>query len=237
MHEGHRQRMIERLKQDGAGLQDHELLEILLFYAIPRKNTNPLAHTLISAFGSLEGVLNASYEKLLSVDGIGENTATYLTALSNLAPRLDAKEKAMPKVFSPHSFSEFLSSRLAACTEEVVEIYCLDHSHRIRFTKRFTSFKLDKVNIPPDEVSRLVAAQRPHSLVVAHNHPGAPATPSAADDRFTAQMQIICMMNGAVLDDHIIVGNNRPYSYFMSGKLETIKKNCFENLVGKGGVL
>lgn len=233
MHEGHRQRMFAHLKEDAAGLMDHELLEILLFYAIPRKNTNPLAHTLIASFGSLEGVMNASYDKLLEVDGIGEGAATYLSALSTLFSRLNSKEKEIPKVFNVRSFSEFLGSRFVGCTEEAVEIYCLDQGHRVRFTKRFTSFMPDKVTIPPDEVGHLVATQRPHSLVVAHNHPSAPSTPSAADDRFTAQMQILCMIHGATLDDHIIVGTDEPFSYFLSGRLDAIKKNCKDSIVGK----
>lgn len=233
MHEGHRQRMFGHLMNGADGLQDHELLEILLFYAIPRKNTNPIAHSLISAFGSLEGVLNASFEKLLEVDGIGEATATYLTALSTLCERMAKQEKKAPKVFNVHSFSEFLGSRFEGCTEEMVEIYCLDRCHHVRFTKQFTSFLPDKVTIPPEEVGRLVATQRPHSIVIAHNHPGAPSTPSSADDRFTTQMLLLCMVHGATIDDHIIVGKDEPFSYFLSGKLDAIKRACKENIVGE----
>ena len=71
MHEGHRKRMLSRAESDVAGMNDHELLEIVLFRTIPRQNTNPLAHELISAFGSLEGVFRASFEQLLAVKGVG----------------------------------------------------------------------------------------------------------------------------------------------------------------------
>lgn len=231
MHEGHRQRMFARLRENADGLQDHELLEILLFYAIPRVNTNPLAHTLISAFGSLENVLNAPPEKLLEVDGVGEGTATFLSALSNTFSRIGKKEDGTPKVFNVRSFSEFLGSRFEGCNEEAVEIFCLDKSHRVRFTKRFTSFMPDKVTIPPDEVGHLIATQRPHSVVVAHNHPDASSNPSAADDAFTARMQLLCLMHGATLDDHIIVGKGEPFSYFLSGRLDVIKDSC-KKIVG-----
>ena len=77
MHEGHRKRMLQRLEH-GEGLQDHELLEVLLFNAIPRKNTNPLAHELLTAFSSLGELFGASYEELLDVDGVGPETAAYL---------------------------------------------------------------------------------------------------------------------------------------------------------------
>ncbi len=235
MHEGHRQRMFAHLREDATGLQDHELLEILLFYAIPRRNTNPLAHSLISAFGSLGGVLSASREELLEVEGVGEGTATYLLALSQLRGRIAPKDHDAPKVFNVRSFSDFIGSRFDGSAEEFVEIYCLDPSHRVRFTKRFTSFMPDKVTIPPDEVGHLVATQRPHSVVVAHNHPAATSDPSAADDRFTAQMHMLCMMHGATLDDHIIIGTTGPFSYFLSGRLEAIKKTCIDQFVGGNG--
>ena len=80
MHEGHRQRMYDKLKNDD-GLFDHELLEILLFNALPRKNTNPIAHELLDTFGSLAGVLAADTEKLKAVNGVGENVALYLKCI------------------------------------------------------------------------------------------------------------------------------------------------------------
>lgn len=234
MHEGHRQRMFEHLRKDAADLQDHELLEILLFYAIPRVNTNPLAHTLIESFGSLKAVFNAPMDALREVDGIGEGSATYLYALSELLSRIGPEKEEVPKVFNVHTFAEFLGARFEGCKEEAVEVYCLDQSHRVRFTKRFTSFKPDKVTIPPDEVGRLIATQRPFSVVVAHNHPDAPSLPSEADDRFTAQLQLVCAMHGAKLDDHIIVGEDDPFSYFLSGRLETLKQ-LFKNDLDDGG--
>ncbi len=215
---------------DGAKLQDHELLEILLFYAIPRKNTNPIAHSLLNAFGSLEGVFSASKEKLLEVSGIGEATATYLTALSTLFSRLRTPQEGPPKIYNVHSFNKYLDKTLKECAEEVLHVYCLDAGHAVKFVKTFTSCLPDRVDIPPDEIGHVIATQRPHSVILAHNHPNHLTNPSAADDRFTKQIQMLCMIHGCTVDDHVVVGIGEPFSYFLTGRLQKIKDECYRNL-------
>ncbi len=235
MHEGHRQRMFAHLKRGAGNLEDHELLELLLFFAIPRKNTNPIAHMLISAFGSLEGVFRADHDQYLAIEGIGESTAAYLSALSGLIGRLgraDAKY-SLPVVGNVHAFVDFLGSRFDGSTEESLEVYCLDEQHRVFFTKHFTTFQSDKVTIAPDELNEIVTLQHPHSIVVAHNHPLTSARPSAADDVFTAQLSLLCFAHGISLEDHIIVGENETYSYFLSGRLSAIRQNCKDSFVGE----
>ncbi len=215
---------------DGAKLQDHELLEILLFYAIPRKNTNPIAHDLLNAFGSLDGVFSASKEKLLEVNGIGEATATYITAISSLMERLKTPPEKLPKIYNVHSFTEYLDKSLKTDAEEVLHIYCLDANHTVKFVKKFTSCLPDKVEVPPDEIGHVIATQHPHSVIIAHNHPNHLATPSPADDRFTKQIQMLCMIHGSTVDDHVVVGIGEPFSYFLTGRLQKIKEECRRNL-------
>ena len=92
MHEGHRQRLISKLIEGKTLLSDHEILEILLFYAIPRKNVNELAHKLITAFGSLQGCLDADYDSLLTVDGVGPKTATLIVTFGEILKRVNSSE-------------------------------------------------------------------------------------------------------------------------------------------------
>ncbi len=225
MHEGHRQRMLKRLEH-AEDLQDHELLEILLYNAIPRKNTNPLAHELLTAFPSWEELLHASYEELLDVNGIGPETAAYLRCIGELLGRMGEGRESFPVSFSVGSFSEFLCRRLAPLTKEVVEIYSIDAHERVRSCKRFTLSLPDRVQIESGELGRFIAARKPAGIVVAHNHPSAPAHPSAEDDRFTAQVQLHCSVNGIRLYDHIIIGRGGDvYSYFLVGRLEGIRRN------------
>lgn len=143
MHEGHRQRMLQRL-EDAEHLQDHELLEILLFNAIPRKNTNPLAHELLAEFVSLDGLMRASYEELLNVQGIGKETAAYLRCIAILCERLKKREDPLPRLFNVRDFSGFLFERLAPLKEEVIELFALDAQQHIIAEKRFTVCATDR---------------------------------------------------------------------------------------------
>ena len=98
MHDGHRKRLRAEIRENGisGAMPDHKVLEFLLFYAIPRKDTNELAHLLLNRFGSLKGVLNASYEELLTVDGINESSATFLSVLVPIFQRYLRKTERMP---------------------------------------------------------------------------------------------------------------------------------------------
>lgn len=227
MHEGHRKRMLDRLKRDPAGLQDHELLEILLFFSVPRANTNPTAHDLISSFGSLKDVFCAgTFERLCEVHGIGESSASLLLAIGEVCTRLQVGALPMPQVFSPHTFRQFCMARYCNIREEIIELFCLDAQERITFAKRYTTHSFHEAELEPQEINDLFAAEKPRGLVIVHTHPGAPATPSREDDFFTRQMAVICSCGGVELYDHIIVGEGEPYSYLRDGKLEEIK-SCF----------
>ena len=236
MHEGHRQRMLERLLKADT-LQDHELLEILLFNAVPRKNTNPLAHELLSAFTSLDGVFGADFEELLSVDGVGKETAAYLKCVGLCFERMGKRKRELPKFFNVRDFSGFLFERYASLQEEVVELFALDAQQRILSGKRFGVRASDRVSLAPEEVNAFLASRRPAGLVVAHNHPKAPAAPSAADDKFTAQMQVVCSMNNIRLYDHIIVGTDGTYSYVLVGRMEEIRRAFDLNAIVGGKIL
>ena len=234
MHEGHRQRMLQRLERE-EGIQDHELLEILLFNAIPRKNTNPLAHELLTAFPSLGAIFCASYEELLNVEGVGPETAAYLRTIGILMGRIRGEGERPPVLFSAGRFSDFLRGRFASLHEEVIEIFALDAQQRVRSSKRFSLSLSDRAAAEPEQINAFLAARRPTGLVIAHNHPSAPALPSAEDDRFTAQIQVICSMNNVRFYDHIIVGQDGTYSYFLVGRMEEIRRKFnLSAIVGEG---
>ena len=236
MHEGHRQRMLQRL-EDAEHLQDHELLEILLFNAIPRKNTNPLAHELLSEFASLDGLMRAGYEELLRVDGIGTETAAYLRCIAILCERLQKRNEKFPRLFNVRTFSDFLKERLSSLREEVIELFALDARQRVLSGKRFTIRSSNRAAVEPEAVNQFIAARKPAGLVVAHNHPEAPAYPSAADDKFTAQIQVVCSMNNIRLYDHIIVGTDGTYSYFLVGRMEEVRRAFDLNAIEGGKLL
>ena len=223
MHEGHRQRMLRRLEKNEESLEEHELLEIMLFNAVPRKNTNPAAHELIRAFGSLEGVLRASFEQLRTVNGIGAETAAYLRIAGILNGRVKYSEQTFPAGLNPESFEEFLTERYGGYATEVLEIFFLDTRGKVLNCSRFTDFSESGASVGIDKSNKLFAANEPSGILAAHNHPTGISRPSIADDKFTAQLALYCSLNCVKLYDHIIIGTNGAYSYFKQRRLDDIR--------------
>ena len=222
MHEGHRQRMLERLEKAEGSLQEHELLEILLFNAIPRKNTNELAHRLLSAFGSVRAVLQAGMKELSAIPGVGESTAAYLRIIGLFYERADLKAPEPPAAFSFAAFRPYLAERFKDVKEEYVELYSLDARDCVKCVRRFSSEKPFRAAVEPKEISRFLVETKPAAMVAVHNHVEGPATPSREDDDFTAQLEILCSMHNVALRDHIICSPEGAFSYFFSGKLNEL---------------
>lgn len=232
MHEGHRKRMYEKLKSD-APLFDHELLEILLFNAIPRKNTNPIAHSLIDTFGSLAGVFEADLEELVSVEGVGESVAVYLKCVGECMNRTKTVNTGIAVLKTQKDITDFVLMRLRAKSAEVLEFYFLDKAGKITSIHPFTCGDAHKVEIASHKISSILAKTRPHSVIIAHNHPRGDASPSESDKLFTREMQVICSLNEVNLQDHCIVGaDGGIYSYFRSGAIDGIKRSyTFKNVL------
>lgn len=222
MHEGHRKRLLERA-MSGENLQDHEILEIILFNPIPRQNTNETAHALLTAFGSLRNVLAASEEELKSVEGVGVATARYLKCVSALCERVVSAGEPAPLAYNYFGFSAFLGDRYKNLRQEVLDLFCLDARDFVKNSMRFTSHDSGRVTLSLDDVSRAFLAHHPQGIVVAHNHPSAKCEPSPQDDEFTAQLQILCSLNKVKLRDHIIVGEDGMFSYYLHGRLEDME--------------
>ena len=231
MHEGHRNRILERAEK--GELQDHELLEVILFNPIPRKNTNEIAHSLLATFGSLQNVLSADGAELMRVEGVGAHTAQYLACVGELIRRVGVERTPAPEAFNFSNFSAVVRERFGGLKVEVVDIFCLEKNDRIKHTARLTSEEDERAEVSMDEIGRVFLDHAPHAVVVAHNHPNAPCCPSLQDDRFTAQLQLLCSLNKVKLRDHIIVGTDGMYSYFAHGRLEEMEHAySVENIIG-----
>ena len=225
MHEGHRQRMYERLI-NGDDLYSHELLEILLFATLPRVNTNPVAHALLDTYGTLSGVLSADVDSLTSVPGVGKSTALYLKSIGEVMRRVEENNSGCAVFSNYRDIIEFVKIRMRRKNAEILEFYFMDRQNRVKSIHPFTNHDRDKVEIDPREIVALIAKTNPRSIAVAHNHLTKSATHSARDDKFTAQIQMICSLNNVCLFDHVIYcQTDECFSYFSSGRLETIQKN------------
>ena len=223
MHEHHRDRLREKLLHDADTLNDHELLELLLFYAIPRKNTNDIAHRLLDRFDTIQGVLNASPEELTEIEGVGKSAASFLVCLGTVLKRKPAKS-AFPKIFDYNSIRQPLIEAFSGYKEEVFMTFFLDKKQKILSKNVLYGKSAYKVDIDLQEFSRQVVLAKPAYVVVTHNHLSGFCQPSADDDDATEKLCMICALNGASLIDHIIVAGEKVYSYYYDHRLEIIRK-------------
>ncbi len=222
-HAGHRQRLYERLNSDGF-LHDHELLEMLLFNAFPRKNTNPIAHALLDAFGSLKGVLEAEASQLKAVEGVGESVANYLKVVGSVAAAAYSSDRREVLLKNYGDFKTFTSERLKNRSDEVLEIYFCEKNGKVKHIFSRTNNEVHGVTVEREELSALIATQKPYGLLIAHNHLSGDSQPSEKDDEFTAEVQMLCSLNNVALYDHCIYSADGIYSYFNAGRIDKIKR-------------
>lgn len=223
VHEGHRKRMAEKLLS-GELVQEHERLEMLLFNAYPRINTNPIAHRLLDAFGSVRGVLEADVKELTAIEGVGESVALYLKVIAATVKPAYSIEGAEVYLKNYGDFKNFTAMRLRAKTEEVLELYLLERNGRVKYIYSHSDYNKHGVDVKRDEVSAIIASVKPYGLLIAHNHLTGDSAPSAADDNFTAEVCVLCGFSGVILYDHCVyAADNDVYSYFSSGRLDEVK--------------
>jgi DNA repair protein RadC len=223
MHEGHRHRLYEKLKKDA--LEDHEWLEALLFNALPRRNTNDLAHTLIQRFGSSYEVVNASVEELQSVPGVGLSIAAYLRNVGRLLQIHHKKQEfTYQGKFNPRDFLPFVKQVYKDTIYEVLELYLLDGEGRIIKKRGFSIESIARVTVVPEELSEFLLEKGASGVVMVHNHPFGEATPSGADDEMTKNCQMLCSMHNRLLCEHVICAKDGIFSYYLSGRLQEISE-------------
>lgn len=225
--------MYEKLK-NGDALFEHEILEMLLFNAYPRTNTNPIAHALLQAFGTISGVLSASVEQLTAVEGVGENVALYLKCIGECVKRSNTNSAGVAVLKSYDDFKKFTAVRLRGKTEEVLEIYCLEKSGKIKKILSYTTNEQNRVELYTEKIALDIANAKPFGILIAHNHLSGKSAPSENDDIFTAKAQLMCSMSNINLYDHCIyAADGDVYSYFSAGKIDEIKRKYnFETVIG-----
>lgn len=224
-HAGHRQRMRERFLAQGLdGFAAHEVLELMLFYAIPQKNVNPLAHQLIDRFGSLHGVLDAPAEELMKVDGVGEYAATYLTLFKAVARRFESSRAGERECIRNRGMAEAHCRRLLdGLRLEHMYVVCLDAQMRVLSDVLIARGSLSEVPAYPRLVAEAVLRHNAYTVLLAHNHPGGSLIPSEQDVRITRKLSEMLRNIEVPLADHIIVAGGRSLSMVGCGLIEQTK--------------
>lgn len=218
IHSGHRERIREQYKAHGAdSFLDHQFLELLLTYAIPRKDTNELSHLLLERFGSLEGVVTAETAQLMLVDGVGESTAVFLRMQGDLFRRLRlhrlADARGSIRLTSPVEAARYAVSQLSLNTYETVLAVCLNAKKVVQSCERVIGGSLSEAQIYPRNIAEAALLRRAHGILLIHNHPSGDPTPSVADAETTESVRAALESIGVQLFDHIIVGGDHAYSF------------------------
>lgn len=223
-HDGHRQRLLSKIETNS--LEWHEYLEGLLFFALPRVNTNGIAHRLLSEFGSIEGVFSATKQQLQSVKGVGENTASFLHLFYKFVQYFDrvGNESAYPKTYDATEFKKTVPELYKKEEKEVFDCYLLDESSNVVVRKRFTSERKTFVHIDPRDLLRLFSDVRPYGAVFVHNHLDYNCFPSAEDDKTTHQLQMMCSLENVRMLDHLICAKSGVYSYYDNNRMQKISR-------------
>lgn len=223
-HQGHRKRLKERFRQTGfAGFEKHEMLELLLFYSIPQKDTNDLAHDLIEQFGSLSGVFDASYENLLKVNGISDNSATLIKMIPQLANAyLNGRNDPGMILDSVEKAGAFLLSKYVGATNERVYLLCLDNKLKLLNCALVGEGSLNRVNFHPRQIIQKALQCSASTIILGHNHPYGTALPSDADILMTRQLYEMAQVLDITLRDHIIVAGDDFVSLAQSGILSSV---------------
>lgn len=221
VHDGHRNRMRQRfMENDLNGFADHEALELLLFYAIPRGDVNPLAHALMERFGSLSGVLSAPVELLTQVEGVGERTAMLLRLVPQVAQkaRLADLERELA-LNTRERVGDYLLELFSRERNEAVYEICLDGKGKLLACRRLGEGSASAVNLDIRQIVQNAITFCASSVILAHNHPSGVALPSHEDQIATRMVGDALDTIGVRLVDHVIVADNDYISMAESGLL------------------
>ena len=212
---GHRSRMMHSYMERGSGsLEDYQMLEMLLFYPIKRKDVKPIAKNLLADFGSFENVLSASKEQLVNTEGVGEHTAAFLNLIYDVTKRMrDNKCKSIEVIEKLDDAVEYFKEMFQFENKsEKFAVMMLDNSNRILNCRFVSEGSVNAMSVSVRKLVELVISFNAVSVIVAHNHPHGVAYPSAEDVDFTLKLREMFSNLGIYLADHIVLSDDDVFS-------------------------
>jgi DNA repair protein RadC len=218
---GHRERLRRRFLEGGHGaMPEYELLELLLFNAIPRIDVKPLAKVLLETFGDLNGVVAASEHRLMQVPGVTDRVHLQLRIVEAFAQRMARAKVIQRSVIS--SWDELMSycrTVMAYRDTEQFRILFLDRKNVLIADEAQAKGTVDHVPVYPREVAKRALELNASAVILVHNHPSGDPTPSEADIAMTGQIELACEAIGVVLHDHVVIGKGAEASFRSLGLL------------------
>jgi DNA repair protein RadC len=220
-YHGHRDRLRERFLSGGAdALPDYEMVELILFMAIPMRDVKPLAKLLIQRFGNLAGVLNASYEELLTVEGVKEKTASSLKIMQAVSHRMLKQELIQQPILNSWSrLVDYCATTMAHHKKESFRVLFLNKKNELIADEIQNSGTVDHTPVYPREVMKRALELSATALILVHNHPSGDPKPSNADVDMTYAIKAAGEPFGIIVHDHLIVSKNGTSSFKTLGLL------------------
>lgn len=215
-HKGHRERLRRKLINGGMeSLESHELFELLLFSAIPRKDTNEIAHALLKKFGGVSGVLEADYDDLLTVEGIGPQAASAIVLVNAISRRYQIDKHCTENILNTkESVENFVIPLFHGYKQEKLFIILLDAKRRVISYDKIADGAVGKVSVDVRSITKKALGVNAHAAILAHNHPNGILLPSKEDIDVTKLVDKALAMVDVRMVDHIIVGKDEAMSVF-----------------------
>ncbi len=225
LHKKHRDRVRKEFLEHGFpdDVAPHKLLEMLLFFSIPRKDTNEIAHLLLEEFGSVSGVFEAETTDLLKVDGIGENSAALIKLILPLLRKYQSEKSSVKhKYTNMDEICDFLIKKYFGYKSEVFMVTSFDNDGYMISCDKLSEGDMSSVGVSIREIVQVVLKRNAACVVISHNHTSGNALPSDADIEMTKSLKITLQQMGVKLLDHIIVVTDDCVSMLQSRKFRDI---------------
>ena len=225
-NQGHRERIREKFLKNGIdGFAEYEILELLLTYCIPRKDTKPIAKELLNKFKSLDNIFKADFDKLSAIDGLGKNSIVFLKLIGDLPSIIYKDElknkklvdKETLKISNKDILLKYLRNKIGY--EEIEKFYVLylSSSNEVIEFEENSVGTLDRSSVYPREIYKKIINLNAKSVILAHNHPSDNITPSKCDIELTNEIAKGLKNFGALLIEHIIITKNSYFSFLEEG--------------------
>ena len=225
-NQGHRERIKEKFLKNGIdGFAEYEILELLLTYCIPRKDTKPIAKALLNKFKSLDNIFKADFDKLFAIDGLGKNSIAFLKLIGDLPSIIYKDElknkklvnKEILKISNKDILLNYLRNKIGYEEKEKFYVIYLSSSNEVIEFEENSVGTLDRSSVYPREIYKKVINLNAKSIILAHNHPSDNITPSKSDIELTNEIAKGLKNFGALLIEHIIITKNSYFSFLEEG--------------------
>jgi DNA repair protein RadC len=215
----HRKRMKKKFTASGVdAFHDYEVLELLLFYAIPRKDLKPLAKDLLKKFGTLKGVMDASIRDLEGITGVSTHTAVLIKLIRDMGSLyLKEKAKEKPQITCTRELLDYCRTAIGGLKDERFCVIYLDAQNKITGMETIQEGIVNQAVVYPRKVLENAIAQKASAIILVHNHPSGHVKPSDADIKLTKTIRDTARMLDILVHDHVIVGENRFFSFREEG--------------------